>query len=299
MRRESIMTGWIVASATAVALSAVGIGAAFESEWQAPVRDRDIEIETLSPKLEQLVRIAGGSGGRIGVSIRDLNDEELKGKTATGVVVEEVEADSPAQKAGVRAGDVVVEFDGERVRSARQFMRLVQETPAGRQASVTVTRDGQRVTLSVQPRAAGSFSFWDGSSDRVLALPKLAPPLALKRDGFPPTFEYLLGGSGQLGVSVSELSPQLSEYFGTKEGVLVTTVRDNSNASRAGLKAGDVITSLNGGTVTSAADLRRRAQRLEGGDEFTLAVVRDRKPMTLKGKIELPEPRRSSVRTIV
>ncbi len=76
--------------------------------------------------------------------------------------------------------------------------------------------------------------------------------------------------SGQLGISVDELSPQLSEYFGTKEGVLVTTVRDNSNASKAGVKAGDVITSLNGGPVTTAADLRRRAQRLEGGDEFTL-----------------------------
>ncbi len=66
----------------------------------------------------------------------------------------------------------------------------------------------------------------------------------------------------------------------------MTTVRDNSNASRAGVKAGDVITSVNGGTVTSAVDLRRRAQRLEGGDEFTLAIVRDKKPMTLKGKVE-------------
>ena len=64
------------------------------------------------------------------------------------------------------------------------------------------------------------------------------------------------------------------------------------------MKAGDVITSINGGTVTSAADLRRRAQRLEGGDEFTLGIVRDRKPMTLKGQVEAVQPRKSSVRTI-
>ena len=115
----------------------------------------------------------------------------------------------------------------------------------------------------------------------------------------PPSFEYFLGASGQLGISVDELSPQLSEYFGTKEGVLVTTVRDNSNASKAGVKAGDVITSLNGGTVTTAADLRRRAQRLEGGDEFTLSIVRDKKPMTLKGKVEASQERRSTGRTIV
>jgi serine protease Do len=291
------MTGLIVASATAAALGVIGAGTFVSG--QSPSWTGDMEIDTWSPKLEQAVRILGGSGSQIGVSIRDLRDDELKGKTAVGVVVEDVEADSPAQKAGFKAGDIVVEFDGERVRSARQFMRLVQETPAGRTVSVAVSRDGQRVPLTVQPAAGGSFRFWDGSSDSVLAMPKVAPPMVLKRDAFPPSFEYLLGGSGQLGVSVSELSPQLSEYFGTKEGVLVTTVRDNSNASRAGLKAGDVITSLNGGTVTTAADLRRRAQRLEGGDEFTLAIVRDRKPMTLKGKVEPPQTRRSTTRTIV
>jgi serine protease Do len=291
------MTGLIVASATAAALGVMGAGTFVSG--QSPIWTGNVEIDTWSPELEQLVRIAGGSGGQIGVSIRDLNDEELKGKTAAGVVVEDVEADSPAQKAGFRAGDIVVEFDGERVRSARQFTRLVQETPSGRTASVAVARDGQRVTLSVQPRAGGAFRFWEGSGGSVLAMPKIAPPMALKRDGFPPSFENLMGASGQLGVSVSELSPQLAEYFGTKEGVLVTTVRDNSNASRAGVKAGDVITSLNGGTVATAADLRRRAQRLEGGDEFAIAIVRERKPMTLKGKIEPPQPRRSSVRTIV
>ena len=165
-----------------------------------------------------------------------------------------------------------------------------------------MTRDGQRVTLSVQPRSAESFKFWDGSGESLMALRGAESPATDRMSSatsFPPSFERLLGGAGQLGISVDELSPQLSEYFGTKEGVLVTTVRENSNASRAGVKAGDVITSLNGGTVTTAADLRRRAQRLEGGDEFTLAIVRDRKPMTLKGKVEPPQQRRSATRTIV
>jgi len=291
------MTGLIVASATAAALGVMGAGTFVSG--QSPIWTGGVEIDAWAPKLEQAVRVLGGSGSQIGVSIRDLNADELKRKTDVGVVVEDVETDSPAQKAGLKAGDIVVEFDGERVRSARQFMRLVQETPAGRPVSVAVSRDGQRVPLTVQPRTGGSFRFFDGSSDSVPAMPKIAPPMVLKRDAFPPSFEYLVGGSGQLGVSVSELSPQLSEYFGTKEGVLVTTVRDNSNASRAGLKAGDVITSLNGGTVTTAADLRRRAQRLEGGDEFTLAIVRDRKPMTLKGKVEPPKTPRSTTRTVV
>ncbi len=295
------MTGWIVASRSSYRTGLAGAGTlASQGYAQAPVWNGDIAIEDWGPEAEQAVRVFGGSGSQIGVSVRDLNDEELKGgKTATGVVVEDVEADSPAQKAGFKTGDIVVEFDGERVRSTRQFMRLVQETVVGRSVTAAVTRAGQRVTLSVEPRSGGSFKFFDGSGDFPFVMPKIAPPMALKRDAFPPSFESFLGSSGQLGIAVDELSPQLSEYFGTKEGVLVTTVHDNSNASRAGVKAGDVITSLNGGTVTTAADLRRRAQRLEGGDEFTLAIVRDRKPMTLKGKVEPAQPRRSSVKTVV
>jgi serine protease Do len=297
------MTGWIVATAATAVLGAVGVGAAIEARAaaQEPAWIGNMDIAELWPEAQQAVRVFAGSGSQIGVSIRDFNDDELKaGKATAGVVVEDVEADSPAQKAGFKAGDIVVEFDGERVRSTRQFMRLVQETPGGRSVTAAVTRDGQRVPLTVQPRAGGSFKFFDGSSDdfRGLVAPKL-PPMVFKREAFPPSFETFMSASGQLGISVDELSPQLSEYFGTKEGVLVTTVRDNSNASRAGVKAGDVITSLNGGTVTTAADLRRRAQRLEGGDEFTLAIVRDKKPMTIKGKVEPPQARRSSARMIV
>ena len=297
------MTGWIVASATAVALGAAGAGTLIsETQDRLPTWDNDVEVASWFPEAEQAVRIFAGTGSRIGLSIRDLNDDELKtGKSTAGVVIEDVEADGPAQKAGFKAGDVVVEFDGDRVRSTLQFIRLVQETPSGRSVGAVVTRDGQRVTLSVQPRTAGSSKFWDGSSDSLMALrvPKPRPSIAFKSDVFPPKVEELLGGAGQLGIAVEELSPQLSEYFGVKEGVLVTTVRENSNAGKAGVKAGDVITSLNGGTVASAADLRRRAQRMEGGDEFTLAIVRDRKPMTLKGKVEPSQPRRSATRTIV
>jgi serine protease Do len=248
--------------------------------------------------LAQNVKVFTMSGRHIGVGIRDLNEDELKAGKA-GVVVEEVESDSPAQTAGFKAGDIVVEFDGERVRSSQQFTRLVQETASGRSVQAIVTRDGQRVPLTVQPRSPEPFTYWNNSGD-VFKLPKLAPPMAIKRDAFPPSIESLIGGTGgQLGILVDELSPQLSEYFGTKEGVLVTTVKDNSNASRAGVKAGDVITAIDGGNVATTADLRRRAQRLEGGDDFTLGIVRDRKPMTLKGKIEAAQPRKSSVRTIV
>ncbi|MBA3295761.1 MAG: PDZ domain-containing protein [Acidobacteria bacterium] len=110
---------------------------------------------------------------------------------------------------------------------------------------------------------------------------------------------FLWGGSNRLGVTVGELSPQLAEYFGTKEGVLVSAVDENSAASRAGLKAGDVITSINGQEIDTATELRRRLTRLDAGEEFSLGIVREKKTMTLKGKVEGAGDRRRLTRTII
>jgi len=86
--------------------------------------------------------VLAGRGAEIGVSIRDIESSDTS--TSGGVVVEEVRKDGPADKAGLKQADVIVEFDGERVRSARQFTRLVQETVPGRivraRSSVTVRR---------------------------------------------------------------------------------------------------------------------------------------------------------------
>src|SRR5205807_5377557 len=90
-----------------------------------------------------------------GASIRDV---DASGK-ASGVVVEEVRPDSPAAKAGIRTSDVIVEFDGEAVRSARQFMRLVHETAPGRTVKATVMRDGARKDVQITP-AEGRESVW-------------------------------------------------------------------------------------------------------------------------------------------
>ena len=120
----------------------------------------------------------------------------------------------------------------------------------------------------------------------------------MKRRLVSPDIEASSAPAGRLGISVDELSPQLADYFGTKEGVLVTTVRDNSDAARRseGRRRHHVAERR---ARDDASDLRRRAQGLEGGDEFTLAIVRDKKPTTLKGKVEPPQPRRTTVKTVV
>ena len=96
---------------------------------------------------------------------------------------------------------------------------------------------------------------------------------------------------------MSGLSDQLGEYFGTKTGMLVNDVTEGSAAAKAGIKAGDVIVSVNGSPVETSSDIGRHMQKLLSGDEFTVQVMRDRKSVTLKGKVEAPPARRS--RTIL
>src|SRR6185436_4246390 len=183
-----------------------------------------------TPKVRALEMLSGGS--RIGVSIRDLEDSEgktVKGVT-NGVIVEDVSTESAAEKAGIRKGDAIVEFDGERVRSVRQLTRLVQETPSGRTVQAAIVREGQRSTVSITPREGGGLRFegFDDLADfgrefryRVAPRPPTPPtPPAKPAPPAPPSvwnFDELIGrSSNRLGITDSTLSPQLAAYFGTK-----------------------------------------------------------------------------------
>lgn len=238
-------------------------------------------------------------GGRLGVSVRDVTDEDVKSSKLpgrSGVVIDEVSGESPAEKAGFRKGDVIAEFDGERVRSARQFARLVQETAAGRSVQASVVRDGQRTTLTVEPRDDDRIGILRDRAFKELVRPAPAPKAIMPR--VVPDIETFIRSGRTLGVTVTDLSPQLGEHFGAKAGVLVTSVTTDSAAAKAGLKAGDVLTAVGDTTVDDAADVRRAVTRLQAGAEFTLQIVRDKRTMTLKGKMEEAPARRGVTRTI-
>jgi serine protease Do len=194
----------------------------------------------------------------------------------------------------------VPDLVGVRVRSSRLFARLVQETSPGRSVQITVVRDGQKTTLTVAPSDSDRFSvFREGEWMRARPAPPVPPPAPPRPSTrIFPEVEELLRPGRSLGVSVSDLSSQLAEYFGTKDGVLVTSVSADSAAAKAGLKAGDVITAINGTTVDDASDLRRETQRMEPAAEFTLQITRDKKAMTLKGKMEERSSPRRTVRTV-
>jgi serine protease Do len=268
---------------------------------------------------EPLVQVFGG-GSYIGVSVRDADAEDAKTaklQAPAGVVIDSVREGSPAEKAGLKAGDVIVEFDGERVRSTRQFTRLVQETPAERQVQTVVMRAGQRTTVTVQPTSPEAR--WESllDSDHTFAYrlaPRPAPvppsPPAAPRapraprppdvvEAFPHLERFFYSSSGRLGIQVQGLSDQLGTYFGTEDGVLVTSVTDNSAAAKAGLMAGDVIVAINGTAVNTSGELSQRVQELGESQEFTLDIVRDKKKQTLKGKLEPRPQRRWTTATII
>ena len=240
--------------------------------------------------------LLAGRGAAIGVSVRDVMPAEAGGQPQPGVLIDEVRPDSPADKAGIKRGDIIVEFDGERVRSARQFSRLVQETTPGRTVTAAIVRDSGRSSVQITPNderrgdVMVSGDFGDYMRDFGRDLGRLGDRLPAFDFNF--DFDLPAFATGRrLGVAVDELTSQLADHFGAKGGVLVTSVTEGTPASRAGLKAGDVITSINGARVESREDLLRTLRDADrdardGSADLNIGIVRDKKESTVKATVD-------------
>ncbi|MEO5821620.1 MAG: PDZ domain-containing protein [Vicinamibacteraceae bacterium] len=254
--------------------------------------------------------VFGMGGARVGMVVRDVETADVaKEKLAgtAGAIVTEVVKDSAAQKAGIKTGDVVTAFDGERVRSARQLERLVEETPAGRTVKVALQRAGAPMTLDVAPEAPKVSQMMPGmpgmpgeGGGDTFRWQKRAPGPGQEFEGpqgMPFKFEmpagrfdfdgepFMAASRGRLGVRVQDLSEELAGYFGVKSGVLVAGVEADAPAAKAGVKAGDVITAVNGQAITDPGELRREVAKVEEGKTADLAVTREKKALTLKVEV--------------
>jgi len=238
-------------------------------------------------------------GARIGAAV-DTTDPEPGKDAKPGVSIETVDSGGPADKAGIKAGDVVTEFDGERVRSVRQFLRLVQESTPGRSVPVVLSRGGQRVSVNLTPERSTfgddfNLPLFETRLGRI-ARPVPAPPTPPAAPRAPRApgvispampFELFNGvRTGRLGITMEDLDAQLAEYFGVKEGVLVKSVAQDSAAAKAGLKAGDVITAINGRHIYDSSDVTRALNRVDTDGDVTIEIMRDKKAQTVKGKLE-------------
>ncbi|HEY6347058.1 MAG TPA: PDZ domain-containing protein [Bryobacteraceae bacterium] len=203
----------------------------------------------------------------LGVGLREIGPDRakaLKLPEEAGVEVTQVYENSPAASAGLMAGDVVLEYNGQRVEGMEQFARLVRETPAGREIKLQIFRNGGTQTIAVRlgPRPPET-------------LYKLAPPNP------PASLTPFRPYSGAvMGLETEALSGQLANYFGVKEGVLVKSVNANSPAERAGIKAGDVITRVGDANVTSPVEIASQL-RLRPGQSVSVTLTRDHREITV------------------
>ena len=139
------------------------VGFAIAALSVAPAVAQSIRPGTPPPQAGtvQMPRPGAMAGSTVGIRLSDVTGDQVKSlklSKAEGAIVESVNPNSPASAAGIRANDVVVEFDGEHVRSARHLTRLVSETPAGREVGMVVMRDGRKTELRIKPEAGNWFT---------------------------------------------------------------------------------------------------------------------------------------------
>jgi predicted metalloprotease with PDZ domain len=233
--------------------------------------------------------------GFLGVYAENINRENMgryRVSQVRGVGITEVIKDSPAEKAGLRKDDVILRVDGENVTSVRKFNRVISEIAPDQSVKITVSRGGaeQELTATIGKRSNTSFV-----RDLLSGEPKVwkGDPKVWKWEG-PLTEKFDLrdndgdltlffGNSRRIGVSTVELTKQLGDYFGIADGkgVLVTSVSEDGPAAKAGVKAGDVITAIDGEAVDSSGDISRIVNRKKEGD-VTLTVIRNRSQQTFR-----------------
>ena len=231
----------------------------------------------------------------LGVSAQDINSDRakaLKLKEERGVEVTSVEADSAADKAGLKVGDVVLEFNGQKVEGWEHLKRLVRETPIHREIRIGIWRNGAEQTLTASMGARRAMQMDFGSGNMVVPMQpsqpsQPMPPMPPMPQLDIPQFRTLMGAStlGIMGEALGQES-QLAEFFGVKEGVLVRSVTKGSAADKAGMKAGDVVTRIDDTAISSPQEISRTLRTARNKGTVNVTVVRNRKEVTLSVTLE-------------
>jgi serine protease Do len=235
-------------------------------------------------------------GSYLGVRLADIDADRaatLKLSEPRGVEIVQVQHASPAALGGLKPEDVILTYNGENVLGAQQLGRLVSETPPGRRIKIEYWRAGKSATTTLTTRSP---------------IPPFANPLLQSGSAMPPDFwqensmklqsDLMRLGASELGMEIptpitvwknpvlglwcEPIDDQLAQYFGVKRGVLVRAVEKNGPADKAGVRAGDVLTSIGDRNVSAPHDvtsyIRGQNQPVKS---VTVELTRDHKPLTL------------------
>jgi len=233
-----------------------------------------------------------GTSSYLGVNIADVTAERLsalKLKEEKGVEVTMVDQDAPAGKAGIKEHDVILTMNGTAIESGAQLKRMIYETPPGRVVTLGLSRDGQPMTVKVQLADKHKEFAWAGPHPDVHVQ---IPEIHIPDIDIPSMNMVVVTSSARSGLMVENITPQLGEFFGVKNGngVLVRSVEKGSRAEKAGFRAGDVIVKVNDQPVHDTSDFSHGI-RSRRGNSVNVGVVRDRKEQSLT--LTLPEHKES------
>jgi len=239
--------------------------------------------------------------GYLGIDVRDVSDDEiaaLKLKGARGAEIIRVDHDGPAGKMGLREHDVVVQMNGAVIDGQEQIRRLLREIAAGRTVTFLVSRNGQEMTLTAQlaDKSELERQAWEQHLTAPAPQPAQDPSVAASPAATPAT-KYSKGFLGTIlmtpsytGLTLERMGPQLGDFFGVPKGtgLLVKSVDNNSPASAAGLKAGDVVVKADTKAVGNLADWAK-VVRESKGKPVAVVVLRNRQEKTLS---LMPDPKK-------
>ncbi|MFA4915993.1 MAG: DegQ family serine endoprotease [Syntrophales bacterium] len=191
------------------------------------------------------------SRGWIGVAVQDITEDILQGlnlKDRNGALIAEVFEGDPADKAGVKTGDVAVEVNGKKVKDTHEFSRVIASSHVGNKISVKVMRDGKEYTFQV-----------------VVAERKDETAIAGVR-----------GKSEGLGMTVQEITPEIARHLGvsSKTGVVVAEVQEGSPADEVGIRSGDIILQVNKVKISSLKDYLREISKKQATQSILFLIKR-------------------------
>ena len=233
---------------------AIGINTAIFSQGGGSVGiGFAIPISLAKSVVTQLADSGKVTRGWLGVGIQPVTPDLAKSfgrAEATGVLVSSVSDGSPAQRAGLKPGDIITKYDGRKVERASDLPRAVAGTPVGREVRLSVIRDGKPVTLDARIEALDAKD-----SARAEGGEKAKPAL---------------------GLAVQPLTPALAQQLGVRatQGLVVQNVREGSPAADAGFERGDVIVEVDKKPVTSVAELRESVSKRAKGKPMLFRVQR-------------------------
>jgi serine protease Do len=236
------INGEVVGINTAIRGNAQGIG------FATPINT--------AKRLLPMLKSGKVTRGYLGMSIREIDDQAKEAfglSEARGALVQSVEPGKPADQAGVKAGDVVVEVDGRPIRTNRELIDYISYLPVGTSVKVGIIRDGQRRTVAAKTAERPM----EGEQEEITPAAEAEPT------------------RNKLGMAVQNLTPQLHQMYNIEnnvKGVVVTSVKEVSAAGDV-LSEGDVITEVQGQAVTNVDQFRAAIDKLRSGSTARIYVI--------------------------